>query len=99
MRRASSVAIRVEIFRLALRRHSRVAQGEALMIPELLDIFGAPDPHQLQAFEVGAVGQQHVGDVIGFVPRQGEAGRVDGNFAIVSPTALVSQNEIAGLMR
>ena len=43
------------------------------MVPKLLDVFGAADPHQLQALEVGAVGQQYVGDMIGFIARQGEA--------------------------
>ena len=62
-----------EIFRLALRRHGPVAQGEALMIPRTARYLRCPDPHQLQAFEVGRMGQRRVGDVIGFVARQGEA--------------------------
>ena len=72
VRRASSVATHVKS-RLALRRHRRVAQREALIVPELLDIFCAADAHQLQALEVGAVRQQHIGHVIGFVAREGEA--------------------------
>ncbi len=61
-----------EIARLALRRAGRVAQGESLIVPELLDIFGAADADQLQAFQVGAVGQQHVGHVVGLVVGIGE---------------------------
>ena len=62
-----------EVLRLALRRHRRIAQREALIFPELLDVFGAADAHELQTFEVGAVRQQHVGHVIGLVARIGEA--------------------------
>ncbi len=62
-----------EILGLALRRHRRLAQRKALVVPELLDVLSAADAHQLQAFKIGAVRQQHVGNVVRLVARVGEA--------------------------
>ena len=61
-----------EIARIAARRDGRLAQREALMVPELLDVLRAADADQLQTLEIGRVGQQHVGEVIRLVARIGE---------------------------
>jgi hypothetical protein len=49
-----------------LRRHRGIAQREALEVPELLDIFGAADAQELQPFEIGAVGQENIGEMVRF---------------------------------
>jgi hypothetical protein len=61
-----------EVARLAARGDRRLAQCEALVIPEALLVLGAADADQLQAFEVGRLGQQDVGEVIRLVVRVGE---------------------------
>ena len=63
---------RREVARLAARLDRGLAQREALLLPELLDELRAADADQLQAFEVGRLGQQHVGVMVGLVARVGE---------------------------
>ena len=99
MRRASSVAISVKSRASPLRRDRRLAQRKALVVPELLDVLGAADADQLQALEVGRVGQQHVGEVVGLVARVGERDDEREARHLRRRRAAVSQNEIAGLVR
>ena len=64
-----------EIPGFALRLGGRLAERKALMVPEILDVLGAADADQLQPFEVRAIGQQDVGEMIGLIGRVGEANR------------------------
>jgi len=89
---------RGEVARLAARRDRRLPQREPGDVPELLDELRAADADQLQAFEVGRLGQQQVGMVVVSSSVYAKA-TMNGNRAIVSPTFAVSQNEIAGLVR
>ena len=61
-----------EVARVAARHDRRLAQREALVIPELLDELRAADADELRALDVGALGQQHVGHPVRLVDGVGE---------------------------
>ena len=57
------------------RVDDRLAHRPALVLPELLGEFGGADLDELETLQVGRLGQQDVGHVVGLVPRVGEGDR------------------------
>ena len=96
-RRASSVLIQVKS-RVSPCGGTAGWRSETLVVPELLDVLGAADAQHLQAFEVGAVGQQDVGEMVGLVAGVAE-GDHKGELRHRLGYLWVSQNEITGLVR
>ncbi len=50
----------------------RLAYRPTLVLPELLGELGAADADELHALEIGRLGQQDVGEMIGFIVGIGE---------------------------
>ena len=87
----------VKVARLPARRDGRLPEREALVVPELLDVFQAADTDELQA-----LGRPHreqdVGEMVGLVAGEGE-GNDEREARHALSSAALSQNEIAGLVR
>jgi len=87
-----------KIARIALRLDGLLAQDHADVIPEMLHVFRLAHADELRRFEIGRLGQQQVGHVVGFVDGVGKR-RHEREFRDRAGELARLQNEIAGLER